>query len=89
MFNPKLTIIILSYNQREYIADAIQSASNQTYDDLEIVTGDNGSTDGSKETIKVFAELDSRIIFLDYPKNFKITVRQNTAVQKSLEDYYS
>ena len=89
MFNPKVTVIILSYNQDEYIADAIQSALNQTYDNLEIVISDNGSTDGSKEIIKDFAELDSRIIFLDYPENFKITVRQNKAAQKSLEDYYS
>ena len=89
MFNPKVTVIILSYNQDEYIADAIQSALNQTYDNLEIVISDNGSTDGSKEIIKDFAELDSRIIFLDYPENFKITVRQNKAAQISTGDFIS
>ena len=45
MFNPKVTVIILSYNQDEYIADAIQSVIEQTYNNLEIIISDNGSTD--------------------------------------------
>ena len=67
MFDPKVSVIILSYNQDEYIADAIQSVLDQTYNNLEIIISDNGSTDGSKEIIREFSELDSRIIFLDYP----------------------
>lgn len=89
MFNPKVTVIILSYNQDEYIADAIQSVLDQTYSNLEIIISDNGSTDDSKEIIREFSELDPRIIFLDYPENYKITVRQNKAAQISTGDFIS
>lgn len=89
MFDPKVSVIILSYNQDEYIADAIQSVLDQTYNNLEIIISDNGSTDGSKEIIREFSELDSRIIFLDYPENYKITVRQNKAAQISTGDFIS
>ena len=89
MFNPKVTVIILSYNQDEYIADAIQSVIEQTYNNLEIIISDNGSTDNSKEIIREFLELDSRINFLDYTENYKITVRQNKAAQISTGDFIS
>jgi len=89
MFNPKVSVIILSYNQNEYIADAINSVLNQTYSNLEIIISDNGSNDGSKDIIKKFAEQDPRIIFLDYPENYKITVRQNKAAQISTGDFIS
>ena len=53
-FNPKVSIIILSYNQAEYIKEAISSALNQTYTNLEIIISDNGSTDSTKQIIKIF-----------------------------------
>ncbi len=61
----------------------------KTYSNLEIIISDNGSNDGSKDIIKEFAEQDSRIIFLDYPENYKITVRQNKAAQISTGDFIS
>ena len=48
MFNPKVSVIIMSYNQDEYIDSAIKSVINQTYKNLEIIISDNGSTDKSK-----------------------------------------
>ena len=51
MFNPKVSVIIMSYNQDEYIDSAIKSVINQTYKNLEIIISDNGSTDKSKEII--------------------------------------
>ena len=52
MFNPKVSVIIMSYNQDEYIDSAIKSVINQTYKNLEIIISDNGSTDKSKEIIE-------------------------------------
>jgi alpha-1,3-rhamnosyltransferase len=89
MFNPKVSVIIMSYNQDEYIDSAIKSVINQTYKNLEIIISDNGSTDKSKEIIENHANRDSRIIYLDYPENNKITVRQNKAAQVSTGDYIS
>jgi len=71
-FDPKVSIIILSYNQAEYIKESISSALNQTYKNLEIIISDNGSTDSTKNIIKSFLT-DDRIIFLDYKDNKSIS----------------
>ena len=50
----KVSVIILSFNQAEFIAEAINSVLNQTYKNLEIIISDNGSTDSTKEIIESF-----------------------------------
>lgn len=87
-FNPKVSIIILSYNQEEYIKEAISSALNQTYTNLEIIISDNGSTDSTKQIIKIFLD-DDRVIFLDHKENQSISLRQNQAAQKASGEYIS
>jgi GT2 family glycosyltransferase len=42
------SIIILSYNSREDLAECIPSLMSQTYQDFEIIVVDNASTDGSE-----------------------------------------
>ena len=47
-----VSYIVLSYNQQEYIKGAIESALNQSYQPLEILISDDGSTDNSIDIIK-------------------------------------
>ena len=54
MFNPKVSIIILSYNQDKFLKNSIDSVINQTYKNLEIIISDNGSTDNSKSIIEEY-----------------------------------
>ena len=86
--NPKVSIIILSYNQDAYIKKAIDSVIHQTYTNLEIIISDNGSTDSSKKIIKSYLD-DKRVIFLDWEQNKSISLRHNQAVQKSSGDFVS
>ena len=44
---PKVSIIIPNYNYELYIAEAIESALNQRYDNIEIIVVDDVSTDNS------------------------------------------
>ena len=50
----KVSILLLSYNQKDFIKDSIESSLNQSYKNLEIVISDNGSTDGTDEIIKSY-----------------------------------
>ncbi len=45
----KVGILIPTYNRREYLSRAIESAVRQTHEPLEIVVIDNGSTDGTAD----------------------------------------
>jgi len=48
--NPKLSISLITYNQRKYISQSIESALSQETDfDFEIVLSDDCSTDGTKD----------------------------------------
>ena len=87
-FNPKVSIVILSYNQASYIKEAILSTLNQTYKNLEIIISDNGSTDDTKRIIKSFLN-DDRILFLEYDENKSISLRQNQAAAKATGEFIS
>lgn len=56
-----VSIVIPVYNRIQYVGKAIESAQNQTYDNIEIVIVDNKSTDGSWELINKYACSDKRI----------------------------
>ena len=50
----KVSVIIPTYNRKKILEDAIRSLFNQTYpkDKYEIIVCDDGSTDGTEETVK-------------------------------------
>lgn len=56
---PVVSIIIPMYNAAQYIDCALDSATNQTYDDFEIVVIDDGSTDDSAKIVQ--ANQDPRV----------------------------
>lgn len=49
---PKVSVILTCFNHLEFLPQAVQSILNQTFQDLEIVAIDDGSTDGTREWLK-------------------------------------
>lgn len=58
---PKISILIPVFNRKDYIAECIQSALDQTFTDFEIVVVDNASNDGTWEICQKFSEADQRV----------------------------
>lgn len=58
---PKVSILIPVFNRKNYIAECIQSALDQTFTDFEVVVVDNASEDGTWEICQRFADKDQRV----------------------------
>lgn len=56
-----ISVIVPVYNTKEYLERCVNSLLMQTYQDMEIILVDDGSTDGSGEICDRFAEREERI----------------------------
>ena len=57
----KISVIVPVYNSKKELNKCIESISNQTYKNLEIICIDDGSTDGSGHILDALAQNDERI----------------------------
>ena len=67
--NPKVSIGIPTYNRLGSLKRTLNSISNQTYQNLEIIISDNASTDGTQKICQKFCEADKRIKYILQPYN--------------------
>ena len=80
--NHKVSIIITVYNYAEYVAQAIQSALDQSYANKEVVVINDGSTDNSSEAIKPFLE---QVTYIEQENQGVVAARNNGAAASSGE----
>lgn len=82
---PRITVAIPSYNHEKYVAEAIQSVLDQTYQDFEIVITNDGSTDRTGEIIRQFT--DPRIRLFTFEKNQGASAAMNNCIQQARGEY--
>lgn len=61
----KVSVVIPIYNVEDYLGECLDSVTNQTLTDIEIICVNDGSTDRSLEILKEYASRDSRIMVID------------------------
>jgi glycosyltransferase involved in cell wall biosynthesis len=54
--NIRVTVMIPTYNQAAYLREAIDSALAQTYEYLDVVVGDDASTDATSEVVAAISD---------------------------------
>ena len=81
---PLVSVIIPVYNSEPYIAQAIISVLRQTYNNIEIVIVDDGSTDRTGEVIRNFD--DARIKYL-YQNNHGVSHARNRGLEISRGEF--
>lgn len=82
----KVSIIIPVYNVRDYIETCLQSVLKQSYDNIEIILVNDGSTDGSDFICESFERKDSRIIYISQ-ENRGLSGARNTGLKYVTGDY--
>ena len=83
---PKVSIIIPTYNVEDYLRECMDSVTRQTLKDIEIICINDGSTDGSLQILKEYADKDSRIILVD-KENEGYGVGMNIGLDKATGEY--
>ena len=56
-----ISVIVTVYNIREYLPKAVDSILSSTYQNLEVLLIDDGSTDGSERICDEYAKKDGRV----------------------------
>ncbi len=82
----KISVLIPVYNDFEYLENCLQSVIRQTYQNLEIIIVNDGSTDNSKKIIDDYAIKDKRITVINQ-KNSGVCIARNKLIQAFTGDY--
>ena len=81
-----ITITIPVHNTIRFLERCISSVVNQTYDDIEIILVDDGSTDGSQNVCDEWALRDSRIKVV-HQENMGLYMARKIGASKSTGEY--
>lgn len=77
---PSLSVVMPAYNAERYIGRAIESILNQTHQDLELIIGDDASSDQTWSIINEYSQRDTRIKLFRNEVNSGATTTLNRAV---------
>lgn len=88
MNTSRVSVVITSYNQKDYLIEAVESALRQSRPVHEIIVADDGSTDGSVEVIRGFQnDSPERITGVLNPRNQGIPGNRNSGLDSVTGDY--
>ncbi len=82
----KISVIVPVYNVENYIDKCVESIVGQTYQNLEIILIDDGSTDNSGKKCDDWSKKDDRIIVI-HKKNGGLSDARNAGLEIATGDY--
>jgi GT2 family glycosyltransferase len=82
--NPKLSIIILNWNGKEYLQDCLASVFAQEYDNFKVILVDNHSTDDSVSFVR---QNFPKAEIIELSENYGFAKGNNIGIKYALEKY--
>lgn len=82
---PRVSVIISTFNGQRYIREAVQSILDQTFQQVELIVVNDGSTDATLNILRAFD--DRRITIVNNPGNLGIAASQNNALSVATGEY--
>jgi len=83
----KFSVVMANYNNAGYVAQAIESLLNQTFEPWELIIVEDCSTDNSVEVIKPYLS-DNRIRLIRHESNRGYTAALKTGIANLRSDYF-
>ena len=84
--SPLVSIIVPIYNVEKYLGTCLESLTNQTYGNIEIICINDGSTDNSASILNEFARQDERIQIITQ-KNMGLSAARNVGMKYARGQY--
>jgi glycosyltransferase involved in cell wall biosynthesis len=84
---PLVTVGLPVYNSERFLRQSIESLLAQTYGDFAMVISDNASTDATPEICQEYARLDSRIQYVQNPRNIGLSANFNRVFELTRTTY--
>lgn len=90
--NPLVSVVIPCYNHENFVQDSIQSVIDQTYDNIELIVIDDGSSDNSVSKIReMITVCEQRFIRFEFRNraNVGLSATLNEALEWCTGEFYS
>lgn len=81
-----ISVIVPIYNNEKYLEQCIESITNQTYKNIEIILINDGSTDKSSEICESYSKKDERIRILN-KENTGVSSTRNLGLELAKGEY--
>jgi len=85
---PPITIGVPVYNGENYLSEAIDSLTQQTFGDFTLIISDNASTDNTEEIARTLAEKDPRIVYHRQASNLGAAANYNFSLAQARSEYF-
>lgn len=82
----KISIIVPCYNQAQYLDEALQSISDQTYSNWECIIVNDGSIDHTEKIALDWSKIDDRFIYIK-KENGGLSSARNSGIEIAKGDY--
>lgn len=82
---PLISVLMPAYNSELYIAEAIESILNQSYQNIELIIFDDGSSDNTRQVIQSFN--DPRIVKILSDQNYGVVRARNDMIDRASGQY--
>ncbi|WP_406684228.1 glycosyltransferase family 2 protein [Seonamhaeicola sp. MEBiC1930] len=87
--NPKVSIIMATYNRAQFIMESIKSIQNQTFENWECLIIDDGGTDNTKDILEPLLKEDERFKYLKRTSKYQkgLPGSRNYGLDEAKGDY--
>ena len=83
--NPTVSVVIPTFNRARVLQRAIASALNQSFQGIDVLVIDDGSTDETADVVRSID--DNRLVYIGLPSNVGVSGARNVGIKEACGEY--
>jgi glycosyltransferase involved in cell wall biosynthesis len=86
--SPLVSFVVAAFNLESFISETLDSILAQTHTNIEVIVVDDGSVDGTRDVVKRYASMDSRVSLVEKSKNEGALLAKLDGLRRARGDYF-